>query len=164
MREGRSVRWKRMKKLTNKLIERRRNIYMDSQRMVLLEDDGHRSFFKNVRSYKNFEKPRVFDVRELLGLPAKESAETLSDHFTEVSNEFAPLEPADIPVTHDRDVEVLLPFQVAGRLRAFRKPKSMVVGDIFPKLVTRCADFLALPLTDIYNEVCLLYTSPSPRD
>ena len=29
----------------------------------------------------------------------------------------------------------------------------MVTWDIFPALVTRCADFLALPLTDLYNTI-----------
>ena len=39
MREGRSRKWKRMKKVTTNMISRRRKIYMDSQRMVLLQDD-----------------------------------------------------------------------------------------------------------------------------
>ena len=110
---------------------------------------------------------------------------------------------------------MLEPFQVAGRIRAFRKPKSMVNGDIFPALFTRYGDLLAIPLCSIFNAitatrvwplvwkqefvttipkktlpervddlrnisctmlpskiyesyvlnwVCLLYTSPSPRD
>ena len=29
----------------------------------------------------------------------------------------------------------------------------MVQGDLFPKLVTKAADFLAIPLCDIYNEI-----------
>ena len=127
---------------------------MDSQRMVLLEDDSERSFFKNVRSYGSKERPKLFDIRDVLtGKSNLECAEHLAAHFNAVSNEFSPLEPSDIPVTHHRSIECLSPFQVAGRLRAFRKPKSMVRGDLFPRLVTRCADFLAIPLTDVYNEV-----------
>ena len=38
-------------------------------------------------------------------------------------------------------------------MKKFRKPKSMVKGDIFPSTVTKFADFLAIPLTSIYNEV-----------
>ena len=130
--------------------------------MVLLEDDSERSFFKNIRSYKSKEKPKPFDVRDVLvGLTNAECAEKLAEHFNAVSEEFSPLEPADIPVTTGVARPPLLPFQVAGRLRAFRKPKSMVIGDIFPKLVTRCADFLALPLTDIYNEVAATTIWPS---
>ena len=154
MREGRSRKWKRMKKVTTNLISRRRKIYMDSQRMVLLQDDGERCFFKNIKSYGSKERPQPFDVRDVLvGLTNAECAERLAEHFNAISDEFDPLEPGDIPVTRDTPVKTLQPFQVAGRLRAFRKPKSMVLGGLFPKLVTKCADFLALPLTDIYNEV-----------
>ena len=39
------------------------------------------------------------------------------------------------------------------RLRKFKKPKSVVRGDLFPELVTTYADFLAVPLTSIYNEI-----------
>ena len=35
----------------------------------------------------------------------------------------------------------------------FKKPKSMVRGDLFPDLVTKFADFIAIPLTSIFNEV-----------
>ena len=31
------------------------------------------------------------------------------------------------------------------------RPKSMVAGDLFPSLVTRFADILAIPLTSVYN-------------
>ena len=72
-----------------------------------------------------------------------------------------PLEPADIPRTHDRDLPVLQPYQVAGRIKAFRKPKSMVKGDIFPSLMEKFNLFLAIPLTDIYNEI--VRTSVWPR-
>ena len=92
---------------------------MDSQRMVLLEDDGERSFYKNVRSYKSHEKPKQFDVRDILvGKSNEECSEALADHFNSVSNEFQALEPSEVPITWDEAWEPLLPFQVAGRLRA----------------------------------------------
>ena len=154
MREGRSPKWKRFKKITSDLISRRRQVYMDSQRMVLLEDDGERSFYKNVRSNKSPEKPKQFNVRDILiGKTNEECSEALADHFNPISNKFQALEPSGVPFTWSEGWEPLLPFQVAGRLRAFRKPKSMVRGDLFPKLVMRCADLLAVPLTDIYTEI-----------
>ena len=39
------------------------------------------------------------------------------------------------------------------RLKKSRKPRSMVRGDIFPDLVTRYADMLAILLTDIFNSI-----------
>ena len=48
---------------------------------------------------------------------------------------------------------VLLPFQVADRIKSFKKPKSKIKGDIFPSMATAMSDILALPLTDIYNTI-----------
>ena len=70
--------------------------------------------------------------------------------FNKISHEFEPLEPEDIPTTHTRSLPKLLPYQVAGRIRAFKKPKSMVKGDIFPRLMSQFGVLLAIPLTDIF--------------
>ena len=75
----------------------------------------------------------------------------MADYFNRVSSEFDELGPGDIPCTRDKELPQLHEYEVASRIRRFRKPKSMVPGDIFPKLVTRFADFIAIPLTDIYN-------------
>ena len=56
---------------------------------------------------------------------------------------------------------VLHEYEVAARIRLFKKPKSTVPGDIFPKLVTQFADFLAILLTDIYN--CITRTRDWPK-
>lgn len=47
------------------------------------------------------------------------------------------------------------------RLISFKKPKSMVLGDIFPQLVSRAAPWLATPLTNIYNMISSDHTWPS---
>ena len=143
-----------MKKLTDRLLAKRKERYMGSQRDVLLTDDANQNFFKNAKAFWTGEKPLEFDVQELSpDKTDKEIAEALADHFNAISDEFSPLDTGQIPTTHNRSLPILLPFQVAGRLRAFRKPRSMVSGDIFPSLVTLCADLLALPLTDIYNTI-----------
>ena len=74
-------------------------------------------------------------------------------HFNTISREFQPLEASEIPITRDRRLPILLPYQVAGRIRAFRKPKSMVLGDIFPALFSKYPEFLAIPLCSIYNAI-----------
>ena len=43
-REGRSAVWRRLKKVTDGIIRRRKSKYMDSQRDVLLQEDGERCF------------------------------------------------------------------------------------------------------------------------
>ena len=59
----------------------------------------------------------------------------------------------DIPVTKHSNLPLLAPYQVARRIRAFKKPKSMVQWDIFPSLMSHYGDFLAVPLCDIFNAI-----------
>ena len=137
-REGRASKWKRLKKATERMIEKRKEKYVLSQKDALLAKDGDRNFFKNVKNYQSHERPVPFDVTTLFpGKSEGEVAKILSQHFNTISAEFDPLEPSEIPVTKNRRLPLLAPYQVAGRLRAFKKPKSMVQGDIFPALVTR---------------------------
>ena len=100
---------------------------MQSQREVLLIDDANRNFFKNAKAFRNGEKPKEFGVCSLM--PDEDDsavAEALAVHFNAISSEFQPLEPSDIPPAPRKVLPVLEPFQVAGRIRAFRKPHSMV--------------------------------------
>ena len=80
-------------------------------------------------------------------------AETLATYFTEVSNEFEPLSPDQIPITHKAALPYLSKHDISSRIKYFRKPKSMVKGDIFPSLMTKYCDFFAIPLQFIYNEI-----------
>ena len=115
MREGRSKKWKRLKKLTGDLIRRRRNIYMDSQRIA--PRWWRPLFFLNVRSYKSKENPKPFNIRYILtGKTNSQYLEELAVYFNTISNEFSPLEQSDIPITHHRLVEPLQPYQVSGWL------------------------------------------------
>ena len=95
--------------------------------------DASRSFFKNVKAYKSKEKPNEFDVRELYeGKNDTEVAEALDEHFGSISQEFNGLD-QDINLdAGNYALPVLQVLEVASRLRKFKKPKSMVKGDIFP--------------------------------
>ena len=147
--------------MTNDLIKRRKSKYLTVQRDVLLADDASRIFFKNAKAFRNGEKPREFDVRELMPeADDREVAEALADHFNAVSVEFSPLWPDQIPVARPKKLPILQPYEVSARLKAFRKPKTMVRGDLFPCLVTQCSDFLAIPFTDVFN--CITDTKVCP--
>ena len=117
-------------------------------------EDARRNFFRNVKAFQAKERPKAFDPMDLFpGESEGQVADNLAKYFNRISCEFDPLEPADIPRTHSRKLPVLLPYQVEGRIRAFKKPKSMVKGDIFPVLMDKFATLLAIPLTSIYNEI-----------
>ena len=146
--------WREEKQRIEDIIKTRKRSYMDNQKEHLLAKDASRIFFKHVKNFAAFEKPPVFDVRSLLpGRTDMEVATCLAEYFNKVSREFDPLEPSDIPFTKDSGLPTLREFEVAKRIKTFRKPKSMVPGDIFPDLMTKFSDFFALPLTDIYNEI-----------
>ena len=44
-------------------------------------------------------------------------------------------------------------YEIAAALRAAKKPKSMVTGDIDRRLVIKYVDILAIPLHAIYSQV-----------
>ena len=85
------------------------------------------------------------------GPPNMEVDEKLAAHFNAISNEFSPLEASQIPVTKGRTLPMLAPHETAGHIRAFKKPKSMVKGEIFPQLFPKFGDLLAIPLSEIFN-------------
>ena len=126
---------------------------MDRQREGLLTEEAGRNFYRQVRNFGKTERPKLFDVRDLMpeGQTDEDIVENLASFFNRISDEFDPLSPEEIPCTMDKELPVLHDYEVAGRIRRFKKPKSTVPGDIFPQLVTQFADFLAVPLADIYN-------------
>ena len=153
-REGRSELWKYLKSITDKMIKDRKRTYMDMKKIQLTATDANRSFFRLVKAFNTPEKPQTFDVRSLRpGKTDQEVAEELADHFNRISAEFDGLSPDQIPTTKNRVIDPLMPHEVSSRLKHFRKPKSMVAGDVFPALITKFSDFFAIPLTELFNTI-----------
>ena len=152
---GRTAAWKLEKKNVDEVVRKRKRGFLDIQKERLLGPDASRNFYRQVRSFGTTEKPKLFDVRDLMpeGQSDRDTAEQLAAYFNRISDEFAPLKPHEIPCTRQKELPVLHEYEVASRVRRFKKPRSTVPGDIFPKLVTQFADFLAIPLTDIYNKI-----------
>ena len=76
----------------------------------------------------------------------------LAIFFNRISQEYVPLPNPSRVIRREDWTKFLEPFEVSARLKSFRKPKSRVLGDIDPKLVTRFHDVLALPLSFIFNQ------------
>lgn len=81
----------------------------------------------------------------------REVAEKAAEFFNVISSEFSPL-PPPAPVVSNLEQCPLL-YQIAGRLRSMKKPKSQIYGDIDPSIVTEFADLLAIPLQIIFERV-----------
>ena len=85
---GRTDEWKKYKKKVSDLIEKRRRIYQDSQRLVLLcEDTAARDFFKQTKNYMSKQRPAPFDpVNMFPGHTEQQVEDLLAKHFNEISN------------------------------------------------------------------------------
>ena len=161
--EGRSERWKSLKKACQDLYKKRAAVYMEEQKRTLTEPDASRSFFKNVKAYQSREKPPQFDVHDLFPDQSDAGiADTLANHFNAISAEFDGLEQDQIPQAEPGWLPYLSNTDVVNRLRKFRKPKSKVKGDIFPALINRVAPALSVPLTHIYNSITITHEWPDP--
>ena len=91
---GRSKDWRRLRYKIEHLLKYRKGQYEKSQKIRLLDKDGERHFFKNVKNYQSKERPIPFDPRSLFpaGLDDAGLATQLADHFNRISLEFEPLE------------------------------------------------------------------------
>ena len=159
--EGKSRRWEALLADLERYLAARQEIYLQKQRDNLLTDNADKNFHKNVKSFKSHEKPKEFDIRSLRPEESKESiAEEAAEYFNRISKEFQPLSPSQIPSTYDRALPKFTCENVKSKLLSCKKPKSMVKGDIFPKLVVPCADYLAVPLSNIYNEILNTFVWP----
>ena len=162
-RDGRSALWRTLSRKASRRYAKRMSKFLELQKKNLTGGEASRKFFKLVKNFSCRERPPDFDVRTLYpGDDDSTIAEKLAGHFNAISSEFTGLDAAGPPTGEDN---MLLPqlsrSQVATRLRIFKKPRGVVRGDIFPKLVTKHCDQLAAPLTNIYNAISTTGSWPS---
>ena len=79
----------------------------------------------------------------------KEIAEIAAEFFNAISQEFDPVRPPQPNCTKPAPEM----YEIAAALRACKKPKSQVKGDIDRRLVSKYSDILAIPLHVIYTQV-----------
>ena len=159
--EGQSDRWARQREKVESYLETRRESFLQAQKEKFIGPQASANFFKNVKSFKNCERPKSFDVRDLRpGVEDQQIADEVATYFNRISSEFEPLEPCQIPMTYHRDLPRLTVEEVEKMLTVAKKTKSRVRGDIFPSLINICSPYLAIPLTDIYNTIIDTYIWP----
>ena len=180
-REGRSEAWKRMKKKTRSIIKRRKAFFNKQKREKMLASDS-KAFHKNVKSFVTDEKAKHWSPLDMFpDLKPLEVAERCAEFFNGISAEYEPLNINAVPQTFDVEPLLVNAKVVENEIRKGKKPKSRVKGDIFITALVQNLRVLSPIIADIYNRIltsgvwpdawllehvtiCLLYTSPSPRD
>ena len=154
--EGRSRRWKELKRITDVKIAESKSKYYEKIRKTSKETNDISLYYRVVSALKNHEAPKRWDPRALFpGKTDKEIGLLVADYFNSISEEFSPITEDTIPVARKSGTpfEPLMRHEVSAALKSFKKPKSCVTGDIIPRLVTSFCDILAIPLTDLYNQI-----------
>ena len=155
--ERRSAKWKAYKKRTNYLInESKKDFYLQ----FLNESKTNNNpsvYYKIISRLKDPGAKQQFSVMDLYKNEDEQTvAEKAADYFTRISNEFNPLTNKDISdVSKHLNVIKITEQQVEDRIRACKKPKGLLSGDLYPKLLMDYAKILAKPLTDVLNEAFL---------
>ena len=159
--QGRSRKWKSMKSETDLICRKLCGAYIERQKKILTAPDAARAFYRNVKAFNSKEKTPMFDVRDIFpGQEDQSVAEKLAEHFTAITDEFDGLDPSVVPPPAPNNLTMLNLDDVTKRLTSFKKPKSMVKGDIFPSMINRAAPTLAVPLLHIYNTITLTQSWP----
>ena len=125
---------------------------IEKKKKKLAAHGSHRKSYRAIQNLKSHDRPNYWSINELQ--PEISDEELAEDHalfFNKISDEFTPLRDDDIPSSHSVQNVYLMPHEVSSRLKHFKKPKSMVEGDLFPQCVTEYSDLLTVPLTKIYN-------------
>ena len=148
---GKNRRWKDFERYTRQEIADNQRRHVDKVRRKALEDNSSKAYHAVVNMISNDVPKKRWTPSELFpDLGEKEVSEACAEFFNGISSEFEQIQPPIAP-----EVKILPPepFEIAGRLKAFKKPKGLVPGDYDAKVVNLCADLFALPLHKIFGEV-----------
>ena len=151
--EGKSQRYHEAKTSYDKLVRKAKKDYLGAIIDKVAFAGNTKAYYAAIRILKTKESPRIWDIHDMFpGMTESNIAEHVANFFNTISQEYIPI---PCPATLEKRKEwpvIVQEYQVASRLRSFKKPKSQVPGDICPDLVTKFSDLLAIPLTSIFNQ------------
>ena len=151
-RKRRSPRWKMLDRLCQAATEKAKTCFFENVKNEVKTSGNSAGFFKAVkRLAQGDQKSTEWSINDMFpGNTDDQIAENVATFFNKISCEYEPLQPT--PVTFDFESSICPALhQVAASLKSFKKPRSIVDGDIFRQLVTKYADVLAIPLHHVYK-------------
>ena len=148
---GRGPEYRELEKQMDRLLKKAKGEFFENIKHELLENGDVRDYHKAVKRFSSKEAPVPWDLRIMMpGKSDWERCEEVAAYFNQISDEFEPLlEPLHVGQAGDPP-EL---HRIAARLRSMRKPRSQVVGDIPPNLVTEYSDILAVPLSEVFSKI-----------
>ena len=140
----RSIKWTKLNTLYKTEVSKAKKIYYKNILKDLKQSDV-RKWYSKLKYLCSYDQ-KVSDpiiVEEIKHLTDQEQAEEIASFFSKISQEYEPLQEKDIdiPSFSASSVPSFLPSDIEEKLLKIKTNKSVPSGDI-----------------------CLLYTSPSPRD
>ena len=154
-RTGRSERWKKKRDKCEELIKEAKERYFEKVKEKVKEAGNTKCYFQAVNLLKSVDAPTRWIIQNMYpALSDKEIAEKAASFFNEISQEYA-----SIPCPRTDGGENVAcaggpeMYAIAARLKSMKKPRSIVAGDIDPRLVGKFADIIAIPLHYIFNQV-----------
>ena len=152
-RVGKSQEWKELERDISRDVSDNMVRHLDKVKERIYQGGNVSTYYQTINMLQQERKQEKWSPLHLFpDLGEREVAERCADFFNGISSEFQQIRAPQAPQDQDR-----LPapevFQIAGRLRCMKKPKSIVPGDIDGRVVTACSDILAFPLSMIFAEV-----------
>ena len=158
-----STRWRKLKAETKTLIAKNKKIHYEKAASKLKEEGAGKIPYRILNDISIPERPPTWTINMVAPkMSDADLAESLADYFTQITNEFEPLDLQSLPQTYPNQFQLMQPQDLAVKIRAMKKPKSAVAGDPLPSTVNAIADRLAIPATRIINHALQYKTWPLP--
>ena len=100
-----------------------------------------------------------FTLPTHMGLSNQESAQLIAKHFASISNEYPPLKVSELSqLVKDRMNDgvphpVVTEVECYQKIKAAKKPKSVIQGDLPSKILKEFGPELAKPLSSLFNKI-----------
>ena len=153
-RERRSEKWRHLNKIFKKEMKSAKSkFYQKTVAELKLAKPGQwYTFLKKISSHDQH-KTEQTNVDQISHLPDQEQAELIAEQFSNIQNQYEPINKDDISIPSFKESEIpqFHPAQVWFVLSRVDTNKSTVPGDFPATLIKQFAAYLAEPLTHIYN-------------
>ena len=156
-RSGRSARWRKKKEKCERMILENKQRYIERIKAKVKDAGNMKSFYQSVNMLGCGQATERWTINSMYpGATDSHISEVAADFFNSISQEFDGL---GSPVGNCAEKCPQM-YQIAAKLKHMRKPKSTVRGDIDPRLVTKYADILAIPLHHLYQQIFTMLEWP----